>query len=341
MFVPWCTMQCRRGQRREGWTEPQVSVHKAKKTFGFTDEDNIGKVAFPAVQAAPSFSSVFPHMFGTDKRVGCLIPCAIDQVRPAAVRMGREYHAGVHLVIGRLYASAAEAIDAQPWCSAAHKFTGVQDPYFRITRDVAPSLGFKKPALIESIFFPALQGDEGKMSASVANSAIFVSDTAKQIKDKINKCAASPRALRPACALRRPCCCVHRSEPCSHWARALQHRSCMHAQQQHMTRCNRLWEHRYAVSGGRQTEKEHRELGADLSVDVPYKWLEFFLDDQKEFDRIGSEYGSGRMLTGEVKQILIALLQTLVGRHQRARAMVSEEVVHAFMRPRKMTNLWG
>jgi tryptophanyl-tRNA synthetase len=32
-----------------------------------------------------------------------------------------------------------------------------QDPYFRMTRDVAPRLGYSKPALIESTFFPALQ----------------------------------------------------------------------------------------------------------------------------------------------------------------------------------------
>lgn len=32
-----------------------------------------------------------------------------------------------------------------------------QDPYFRMTRDVAPRLGYHKPALIESRFFPALQ----------------------------------------------------------------------------------------------------------------------------------------------------------------------------------------
>ena len=32
-----------------------------------------------------------------------------------------------------------------------------QDPYFRMTRDVAPRLGHHKPALIESRFFPALQ----------------------------------------------------------------------------------------------------------------------------------------------------------------------------------------
>jgi tryptophanyl-tRNA synthetase len=33
-----------------------------------------------------------------------------------------------------------------------------QDPYFRMTRDVAPRLNFPKPALIHSTFFPALHG---------------------------------------------------------------------------------------------------------------------------------------------------------------------------------------
>ena len=37
-------------------------------------------MAFPAVQAAPSFSSTFPQIFGDKKDVPCLIPCAIDQV---------------------------------------------------------------------------------------------------------------------------------------------------------------------------------------------------------------------------------------------------------------------
>lgn len=38
-----------------------------------------------------------------------------------------------------------------------HFFFLVQDPYFRMTRDVAPRIGYHKPALIESLFFPALQ----------------------------------------------------------------------------------------------------------------------------------------------------------------------------------------
>ena len=91
----------------------------------------------------------------------------------------------------------------------------LQDPYFRMTRDVAPRLGHLKPALIESCFFPSLQvsgmthyswlafatqhlavasnnsihprpqGENGKMSASNNSSAIFVNDSAKNIKDKV------------------------------------------------------------------------------------------------------------------------------------------------------------
>lgn len=121
-----------------------VNYNQVKNIFGFTDADCIGKIAFPAIQAAPSFSSTFPHIFNNKKDVPCLIPCAIDQ-----------------------------------------------DPYFRLTRDVAPRLGCHKPALLHSTFFPALQGAKSKMSASEANSSIFLTDTPKQIKDKINKYAFS------------------------------------------------------------------------------------------------------------------------------------------------------
>ena len=85
-------------------------MNMVRSIFGLTESDNIGKIAFPAVQAAPAFASTFPHMFGERRDLRCLIPCAIDQ-----------------------------------------------DPYFRMTRDVAGRLGHHKPALIMSKFFPALQ----------------------------------------------------------------------------------------------------------------------------------------------------------------------------------------
>ncbi|DBA93615.1 TPA: hypothetical protein ACH3X3_013692 [Trebouxia sp. C0006] len=209
-----------------------VSMNQVRGIFGFTMESNIGKIAFPAVQAAPSFPTSFPHMFGQRRDIRCLIPCAIDQ-----------------------------------------------DPYFRMTRDVAPRLNYQKPALIESRFFPALQGESGKMSASDTTSAIFTNDTPKQIKDKVN---------------------------------------------------------RYAFSGGGATIAEHREKGCNLAVDVTWKYLNFFMSDDKKLKQIESEYGSGRMLVGEAKAVLIKILQDVVAQHQEARALVTDSVVDAFMAVRPM-----
>ncbi|XP_036448966.1 tryptophan--tRNA ligase, cytoplasmic isoform X1 [Colossoma macropomum] len=124
--------------------QKHVTFNQVKGIFGFTDSDCIGKISFPAIQAAPCFSSSFPQIFNDRKDLQCLIPCAIDQ-----------------------------------------------DPYFRMTRDVAPRIGYPKPALLHSTFFPALQGAQTKMSASDPNSSIFLTDTPKQIKNKINKHAFS------------------------------------------------------------------------------------------------------------------------------------------------------
>ncbi|KDO21572.1 hypothetical protein SPRG_13383 [Saprolegnia parasitica CBS 223.65] len=66
-----------------------------------------------------------------------------------------------------------------------------QDPYFRMTRDVAPRIGYAKPALILSKFFPALEGATTKMSSSGPSPTIFVSDSAADVADKIRKYAFS------------------------------------------------------------------------------------------------------------------------------------------------------
>lgn len=58
-------------------------------------------------------------------------------------------------------------------------------------RDSAKRLKMAKPSLIHTRFLDALQGPGSKMSASVDSSAIFLKDTPKQIKDKINKYAFS------------------------------------------------------------------------------------------------------------------------------------------------------
>jgi len=129
-----------------------VTTNAVSNIFGFDGTANIGKIAFPAVQAAPSFASSFPTVLEADRDSDylCLIPCAIDQ-----------------------------------------------DPYFRMTRDIAHKMCHKqhklsgKPALIHSKFFPPLQGAEGKMSSSDTNSAIFLTDTPEEIERKIKEKALS------------------------------------------------------------------------------------------------------------------------------------------------------
>jgi len=67
-----------------------------------------------------------------------------------------------------------------------------QDPHFRITRDILPKLGYFKPASIQCRFLPGLGGiqDSGKLSSS-KGVAIYLTDSPKQVKNKINKYAFS------------------------------------------------------------------------------------------------------------------------------------------------------
>lgn len=59
-----------------------------------------------------------------------------------------------------------------------------QDPFWRITRDIAQKLGYFKPAQIHNRFLPGL-GAGGKMSASEPETAIFTVDSPDTVKRKV------------------------------------------------------------------------------------------------------------------------------------------------------------
>ncbi len=61
-----------------------------------------------------------------------------------------------------------------------------------------------------------------------------------------------------------------------------------------------------AVSGGQVTVEEQRRLGADCDKDVAYQYLTFFFEqDDNALKEIGDAYSSGRLLSGDVKQLCI------------------------------------
>ncbi|MCW4048569.1 MAG: tryptophan--tRNA ligase [Candidatus Bathyarchaeota archaeon] len=59
-----------------------------------------------------------------------------------------------------------------------------QDPYWRITRDIAEKMGYYKPAQIHAKFLPGLD-EGGKMSSSQPDSAIFTTDSPKKAAQKV------------------------------------------------------------------------------------------------------------------------------------------------------------
>jgi tryptophanyl-tRNA synthetase len=117
------------------------------------------------------------------------------------------------------------------------------------------------------------------MSASVDSSAIFMKDTPKQIKTKVNK---------------------------------------------------------YAFSGGKVSEAEHREQGGDTDVDVAYQYLTFFLEDDAELERIKIAYQKGELLTGELKALCIAELEKYVLGFQERRSVIDDAVIDSYMEVRPL-----
>ena len=74
---------------------------------------------------------------------------------------------------------------------------------------------------------------------------------------------------------------------------------------------------KYAFSGGKGSVKEHREKGGNADVDVSYQWLTFFEEDDAKLKKIRDDYTSGKMLTGELKSILIDKLNEFLKEHNK------------------------
>jgi len=74
-------------------------------------------------------------------------------------------------------------------------------------------------------------------------------------------------------------------------------------------------------------------------VDVPYQWLYYiFEEDDDEIKRIGNEYSSGKLLTGEVKKILAQKVNQLLEKHREKRER-SEEMYSTFLYDGKLARI--
>ncbi len=84
---------------------------------------------------------------------------------------------------------------------------------------------------------------------------------------------------------------------------------------------------KYAFSGGQPDIEEHRKKGGNPDIDVSYQYLRIFFEpDDKKLKQIHDDYKSGKMLTGELKQILIEKINKFLTSHQQKREKARDQL---------------
>ena len=70
-----------------------------------------------------------------------------------------------------------------------------------------------------------------------------------------------------------------------------------------------------ALSGGRDTLEEHRKLGAVIEKDIVFELMkQHLVEDDDELNKIYNEYKSGKMTSGELKEIACAKMEEFMNK---------------------------
>jgi len=84
---------------------------------------------------------------------------------------------------------------------------------------------------------------------------------------------------------------------------------------------------KYAFSGGQNTIEEHKKKGGNPDVDISFQYLKFFFEPNDEkLKKIHDDYKSGKMLTSELKEILIEKINAFLKGHQKRKQLAKKQV---------------
>ncbi len=84
---------------------------------------------------------------------------------------------------------------------------------------------------------------------------------------------------------------------------------------------------KYAFSGGKPDIEQHRKEGGNPDIDVSYQYLRIFFEpDDNALKKIHDDYKSGKMLTGELKAILIEKINNFLKIHQENREKARDKI---------------
>jgi len=99
--------------------------------------------------------------------------------------------------------------------------------------------------------------------------------------------------------------------------------------------------YKYAFSGGQPTVELHRKLGGNPDVDVSFQWLKMlFEEDDQKIKKIEEDYRSGRLLTGELKDMLIEKLVAFLEAHREKREAIKDKVKEFMYEGKLARQMW-
>jgi tryptophanyl-tRNA synthetase len=84
---------------------------------------------------------------------------------------------------------------------------------------------------------------------------------------------------------------------------------------------------KYAFSGGQPDIEQHRKLGGNPDIDVSFQYLRIFFEpDDDKLKKIYENYKSGKLLSGELKAILIEKINDFLKIHQEKREKAKQQI---------------
>ena len=84
---------------------------------------------------------------------------------------------------------------------------------------------------------------------------------------------------------------------------------------------------KFAFSGGQPDIEQHRKLGGNPDIDVSYQYLRIFFEpDDNKLKKIYEDYKSGKLLSGELKAILIEKINEFLKTHQEKREKAKQQI---------------
>lgn len=186
-----------------------------------------------------------------------------------------------------------------------------QDVYFRMTRDLCHKIKQPKPSVIHSIFLPDIRGQK---AIELAKKEFLESNKQVEEREKEFKSISEMSKMSSTSKNENPAVIFLNYTP-KQVAKIV---------------------NRHAFSGGQIYLEDQKKLGANLDIDMSYRYLQFFFKNDQQLEKIAQDYSSGKLMTGEIKKILIDCLNQRIGNFQIQRKKVTPEIIEQFKSYRQL-----